>query len=108
MDKTTLHGREARNREARNQQNEHIIASGHIVRACVAWLIAHGYTVLGYAVENRRPVVTIQHSPLCEQLGGAQSVQRPHAGAMESVMVAVVQGCQVQWTVMRWTARSVH
>lgn len=84
-------------REARNAQNEHILVSNETVRRCVAWLIQHGYTVLGIEIGDRNPVVWVQMCSRCDALGGAMRRIRKEAGWSETVMAAPVQGCQVQW-----------
>lgn len=83
-------------REARNAQNEHILVAGQSLRAAVAWLISHGFTVLSYSVDGR-PLIWIQACDKCGTLRGVEKIRRGRAGVRESVMAAVVQDCQVQW-----------
>ncbi len=81
------------------EQNCHMLDALTLAQMCAAKLIREGFTVLSVHVEHHRPVVWIQNCAWCGELEGAMRIRRPGPFGPEQVMVALLEGCQVQWTV---------
>ena len=81
------------------EQNLHMLNALALVRCCVGRLVRDGFTVISIHVEQRKPVIWIQRCARCEDLNGAVMIRRHDAVGAESVMVAPLDGCQVQWRV---------
>lgn len=82
-------------------QNRHVLDQLSRAYRCALHLTDAGFTVLSVHIECRRPVLWIQHAPACAHLGGVWIVHHPTPRGAERVMVAVIEGCQVQW-MARW------
>lgn len=85
-------------RTRHNVQNAHIADSLRAVQAAASRLARSGYTILRIAIEARNPVIWIDACKRCERLHGVEMVRRHTSTGRESVMVALMHGCQVQWT----------
>lgn len=85
-------------RAVRAPQNDHV-ANGMIAAArAVLDLVDRGFTVLGVMIGGPKPAIRIQNSMKCADLNGVSFRRRATNGAREDTMVAIVSGCQVQWT----------
>lgn len=65
-------------------------------RACV-WLAHRGFRPLEVLIGPRNPQIWITTSPRCATLDGAPCIRRFVCGYRETVMVALVEGCEVRW-----------
>lgn len=81
------------------EQNVHMLNALALVRCCVGRLVRDGFTVVSIHIEQRKPVIWIQRCALCNELNGAAMISRPAVGGTENIMVAPLDGCQVQWRV---------
>lgn len=81
------------------EQNLHMLNMLALVRCCVGRLVRDGFTVISIHTEQRKPVIWIQCCARCDELRGAAMISRPAAFGTESIMVALLDGCQVQWRV---------
>jgi hypothetical protein len=82
------------------QQNAHVMASLRAAPRAVDRLIVDGFTVHSVEARDRNPVIWIAACERCASLGGAAHVTRTYTlGTRTTVMVATVEGCQVQWVV---------
>lgn len=81
-----------------DDQEAHIRRSLVSINRCTERLLREGFIVLGVHVENRNPRVVIQHSGRCNRLQGAMAIRTRDARGTREIMVAEVEGCQVQWT----------
>lgn len=79
-------------------QSYHVYGSMVAAHQCVARLMREGFTVLAVHVGNRNPRIVIQSSARCERLRGAVAIRMCARDGRQSVMVAELEGCQVQWT----------
>lgn len=78
-------------------QNDHILDRMQQAELAVEQLVARGFTVLSVKVEDRNPLIWIQHSARCNQLDGGVHVITQGPRGREEVMAATFEGCQVQW-----------
>lgn len=84
---------------AMSVQNAHVHAAVNTVVQCVEVLIERGITVLSVAVEGRRPIVWVQHTPQCWLLTGSwYRVEHDKRGTVYTWQ-AELNGCRVQWRV---------
>lgn len=81
------------------EQNVHMLNALALVRCCVGRLVREGFTVISVNIEQRKPVLWIQRCARCDDLNGAAMISRRDAVGAESIMVAPLDGCQVQWRV---------
>lgn len=81
------------------EQNVHMLNALALVRCCVGRLVREGFTVISINIEQRKPVIWIQCCARCDELKGAAMISRPAAFGTENIMVALLDGCQVQWRV---------
>lgn len=81
------------------EQNLHMLNMLALVRCCVGRLVRDGFTVVSIHTEQRKPVIWIQCCARCDELKGAAMISRPAAFGTENIMVAPLDGCQVQWRV---------
>lgn len=86
-----------RGREARNAQNDHILAVQVTARQGVAALVREGFTVLRIELEGAKPLVVIQACPRCERLGGSWHRREHGAEGCLFHWQADAHGCRVQW-----------
>lgn len=83
--------------ELHQQNNDFILGRLHAAEVCVKWLKERGFAILSVEIAGRNPVVWIQNSSRCQQLSSALLIRRQGLYGTQRVMVAVVEGCQVQW-----------
>jgi hypothetical protein len=81
------------------EHNAHMLDHIACAQLAAAKLIREGFTVLSLHVEHHRPVIWIQNCAWCGELEGAVMISRPGPFGPERIMVAVIEGCQVQWIV---------
>lgn len=81
------------------EQNVHMLNALALVRCCVGRLVRDGFTVISIHIEQFKPVIWIQRSARCDELNGAAMISRAAAFGTENIMVAPLDGCQVQWRV---------
>lgn len=93
-------------RAARAPLNDHIASGLILATQAVLDLVDRGFTVLGVAIGGPKPAIRIQNCGKCADLQGVWFRRRANNGATEDTMVAIVEGCQVQWTDRRrWPAQ---
>lgn len=80
-------------------QNVHILRNLSAAQRGVEWLVVNGFTVVEAKLGARRPVIEIQTCAQCDSLVGAMKMKVATANGPVQVMAAVVEGCQIQWSV---------
>lgn len=79
-------------------QNAHMVESLRAAQRAVDRLVVDGFTVHSVDVRDRNPVIWIAPCERCAELTAAAHVTHTHTNGMRTtVMVATVEGCQVQW-----------
>lgn len=81
------------------EQNLHMLNTLALVRCCVGRLVRNGFTVVSIHIEQRKPVIWILRCAQCDELKGAAMITRRGRFGVERIMVAPLDGCQVQWRV---------
>lgn len=81
------------------KQNHHISECLIKARRALNVLEALGMTVLMIHVEHRKPNIWIANSGKCSQLRGAPACHRHGVNGYETVWVAALEDCQIQWVV---------
>lgn len=80
------------------KQNSDMIEGAGSIYSALLELLRLGFTVLDFSMRNNKPVITIQSESRCNTLDNATSITRPaECGGQESVQVARIRGCQVEW-----------
>lgn len=82
-----------------SKQNQHIDQCLEKTRRALNVLEALGMSVLMIHVEHRNPNIWIANSSKCSQLHGAPACRRNGPNGHETVWVAALEGCQIQWVV---------
>ena len=80
-------------------QNAHIMDQLFQAETAVESLIKRGFAVIHVVIGGHAPVIWIQNCARCAQLQGALTVARCGPYGPERIMVAIVERCQVKWTV---------
>ena len=82
-----------------NPMNEIVrVATANALEA-LAFLDEAGATVIGIAIHGARPVITLDGEPPHFVRGALHKTRPVGRTQREHVMVAMVQGCRVEWTV---------
>ncbi|ULU26624.1 hypothetical protein [Dyella terrae] len=82
-----------------NPLNELLRLATCNVLAAIHVLDEAGATVTDIAVRSARPVITLDGEPKGDQVKGALHKSQTFDQHREHVMVAMISGCRVQWTV---------
>jgi hypothetical protein len=81
-----------------NPMNEILRTAANKAIGALFFLDEAGATVVSIEVRGGRPTIILDGAP-SRFIKGAIRRSRPTGGLREHVMVAVVQGCQVEWLV---------
>lgn len=81
----------------RERQNEFVQQQLRNVNQVVKDLAQHGYTVLAVELDKHPPVIWIQYSKHCQQLGGACYRWHHTPRGMLFTYQIMVNGCKVVW-----------
>lgn len=81
-----------------NPMNEILRTAANQALGALFFLDEAGATVTAIEIRGGRPLITLDGAP-GRFIKGAIRKSRPVGGLREHVMVAVVQGCQVEWII---------
>lgn len=81
-----------------NPMNDILRAAVNKALGALFFLDEAGATVTSVEVRGARPLIKLDGAP-GQFIQGAIRMSRPVGGLREHVMVAMVQGCQIEWTV---------
>ena len=81
-----------------NAMNDILRTAANQALGALFFLDEAGATVIAIDIRGGRPRITLDGAP-SRFIQGAIRKSRPLGGLREHVMVAVVQGCQVEWIV---------
>lgn len=83
-------------RNSKDKQNLHIISASVAANKCIRELVKRGFTVLAIEILGN-PVVTIQHCPQCDDLGGFCHKRSNGFEGTAREYIADLLGCTVVW-----------
>ena len=86
--------------------NDHIATGLMLAVKAVLELARREFTVLGVMIGGPKPAIRIQSCAQCADLNGVWFRRVAANGAREDTMVAIVEGCQVQWTRVEFAIRT--